>query len=321
MDWLKVKICTSTEGIEPVCAFLYDMGITGLEISDKEDFAEFLENNRKYWDYVDETLEKLKEEETFITLYLTPDIDGKEMLSHINSAVLNLKNSDESGKLGNLRVEVENVKDEDWSENWKKYFKPIEVGEKILIVPEWENEDIQTNRLKFIVNPGMSFGTGSHQSTQMCIEELEKYISNDTDMLDLGCGSGILSIISLILGAKSADAVDIDENAVGVAYSNLWLNGISKDKYNVMAGDVITDKVLRKKFSDKKYEVVVANIVADVIIAISGFIREFMKDNGTFICSGIILERLSEVENALKEAGFDIINVKEKGEWAAIVCK
>ena len=321
MDWLKVKICTSTEGIEPVCAFLYDMGITGLEISDKEDFAEFLENNRKYWDYVDETLEKLKEAETFITLYLTPDIDGKETLSHINSAVLNLKNSDESGKLGNLRVEVENVKDEDWSENWKKYFKPIEVGEKILIVPEWENDDIQTNRLKFIVNPGMSFGTGSHQSTQMCIEELEKYISSDTDMLDLGCGSGILSIISLILGAKSADAVDIDENAVGVAYSNLDLNGISKDKYDVMAGDVITDKGLRKKFSDKKYEVVVANIVADVIIAISRFIREFMKENGVFICSGIILERLSEVENALKEAGFDIINVKEKGEWAAIVCK
>lgn len=321
MDWVEVKICTSTEGIDLVCGALYDLGVSGLQISDKEDFAEFLENNRKYWDYVDEELERLKDANTFITFYLAPDEEGKKLLDEVKSEMTNLKNLDTGIELGTLEISVSDVKDEDWSENWKQYFKPIEVGEKILIVPEWENQGIETDRTKFIVNPGMSFGTGSHQSTQMCIEELEKYITANTSMLDLGCGSGILSIISLLLGAKSAEAVDIDENAVGVAYSNLELNGINKEKYNVMAGDVISDLSLRRKFSDTKYEVVVANIVADVIIAISGFVREFMKENGTFICSGIILERLEEVKTALTNAGLEIINVKEKGEWAAVVCK
>ncbi len=321
MDWVQVKISTTRDGIEPICALLYDIGITGVEISDKDDFKEFLENNRKYWDYVDEELEKLKTSDSCITIYVSADNTGFDQIADIKSKLQSLQLSDEQNLFGSLNVTLTNTKDEDWSENWKKYFKPLEVGEKILIVPEWENNIPKTNRIEFIINPGMSFGTGSHESTRMCIEEIEAGLENGDLVLDLGCGSGILSIIALLLGAKDATAVDIDPMAVETAYSNLKLNKLPKEVYHGFAGDVTSDERLLRTLKTKKYDVVLANIVADVIISLSPFVKEFIKDDGIFICSGIIIDRKEEVVEKLKAAGLKIKKVRETGEWAAVVCE
>ncbi len=314
MNWIQLKITTTGEGIDPICGVLYDMDITGIEISDKDDFKEFLENNRKYWDYVDEELERLKTADSCITVYLSDDAEGKAQLEEIKKAVSELE-------LENTMFHTENMKDEDWSENWKQYFKPLEIGKKVLIVPEWEENVPETDRVKFVINPGVSFGTGSHESTKMCIEEIEKALSAGDSVLDLGCGSGILSVIALLLGAKDAAAVDIDPMAVETAYSNLALNNLPKDIYHGYAGDITTDKQLCQKLSERKYDIVLANIVADVIINLSGFVKDFMKDDGVFICSGIIIERKDEVRKTLEKAGLKIKEERVMNEWAAFVAE
>ena len=318
MDWIKVNITTTAEGIDPVCGRLLDLGINGVEISDKDDFKDFLEQNRKYWDYVDEELERLKDADTVVTLYLTDEAAGLEQLAAVNSTMQELKQLDKEDIYGTLTVSTDHVKDEDWSEIWKQYFHPIPVGKNILIQPVWEKTDTPDNKTIFTVNPGLSFGTGSHPSTRFCIEEIEKYIKEGDSVLDLGCGSGILSIIALLLGAKDAIAIDIDPNAVDVAYSNLALNGLSKDNYHAFPGDILSSTELRDSLG--KYDIVIANIVADVIIALSKFVRLFMKENGTFICSGIILERLDEVVKALEDAGLTIKEIRKDSDWAAITC-
>lgn len=320
MDWIQAKIITTNEGIEPICGALYELGITGIEISDKEDFKEFLENNRKYWDYVDEELERLKEADSCITLYFSKDDEGIAQLATVKNAIGVLKEQDKAGAFGSLRLIEEEMRDEDWSENWKQYFKPLEIGERVLVVPEWETDVPDSDRVKFLINPGLSFGTGSHESTRMCIEEIEKHLQRGDRVLDLGCGSGILSVIALLLGGAEAAAVDIDPMAVEVAYSNLKLNGLSEDVYHGFDGDITTDVALREKLAEKKYDVVLANIVADVIIALSGFVKDFVKDDGVFICSGIIIERKDEVVKALENAGLKIKEVRTMGEWAAVVC-
>ena len=322
MEWIEVKITTTAEGIEPLSGVLYNMGISGIIISDKDDFAQFLENNRKYWDYVDEELEKLKEADSSVTFYLSDDAVGAETLALVKSAMTGLKKADENREYGSLEVVTVNVKDEDWSENWKKYFHPLPIGEKILIVPQWEQENVNNpeNRVIFTINPGMSFGTGSHESTQMCIEEIEKAVKNGDRILDLGCGSGILSVIALLLGAENAVAVDIDDKAVEVAFSNLKLNELGESKMVGYAGDITSDAELREKIGGG-YEIVVANIVSDVIIALAPYIRGFMKDGATFICSGIINERQDEVKSALESAGLVCEKVRVRNEWSAIVCK
>jgi len=320
MNWIQVKIITTGEGIEPVSGMLYDLGISGVEISDKDDFKEFLENNRKYWDYVDEELEKLKTADSAITVYLSDDEEGKSLLSEIESEIQIMKSEDKEEIFGALKILTCEVKDEDWSENWKQYFKPIPVGEKILIVPEWE-EIPETERTVFRINPGMSFGTGSHESTRMCIEEIEKNIKKGARVLDLGCGSGILSVISLLLGAEKVTAVDIDPAAVDVSFSNLALNNLDSGLLEGFAGDITEDKTLREKLSSEKFDLVIANIVADVIIALSDFVGEFMKEDGCFICSGIIKERTEEVVEKLKSVGFNILKIHEEGEWSALLCE
>lgn len=316
MDWIKTIITTTRKGIDSVSGCLLQLGINGIEICDKDDFKEFLEDNHKYWDYVDEELEKLKEADTTITFYLTCGSDGIELLNAVRSSMVALKALDVNNEYGSLDIKTENVKDEDWSEIWKQYFHPTPVGEKILICPEWEMSDVTTDRTVFTVNPGMSFGTGSHPSTRFCLEEIERYVKDGDTILDLGCGSGILSITGILLGASSAIAVDIDSNATDAARSNLQLNKLSDDVYETYTGDIISDSQLRDKLG--KHNIVLANIVADVIIAIAPFIRGFMNENAIFICSGIILERLEEVKQALNENGLKIINIKQDDDWAAI---
>ncbi len=318
MDWIKATITTTSEGIDPVSGRLLELGISGIEIADKNDFTEFLENNRKYWDYVDEELERLKDADTTITFYLSCGAAGIEQLNAVKASMKALAAMDTDKVYGSLEIKSENVADEDWSEIWKQYFHPISVGKNILIQPAWEKTDAPQDKCVFTVNPGMSFGTGSHPSTRFCLEEIEKYIKDGDSVLDLGCGSGILSITALLLGAKSAVAVDIDSNATDVAYDNLALNHLSKDLYTTYTGDITSDADLRGKLG--RHDIVIANIVADVIIALAPYVRSFMKDGAVFICSGIILERLDEVKSALTENGLKIKEIKNDDDWAAITC-
>ena len=243
------------------------------------------------------------------------------MLMAIRNTVAEMKQLDDENEFGRLEIHIDNMKEEDWANNWKKYFHPLEVGEKILIKPEWEELKDNTDRIVFNINPGMSFGTGGHYTTQLCIETLEKYIKPGVKVLDLGCGSGILSIISLLLGADSAFAIDIDPNAVDIAYQNAGMNDVDISKYTVKAGDIITNTELQNEIAQNEYDVVVANIVADVIIALAPKAREYMKKGGVFITSGIIEDRVDDVKAALEKCGFEINSIKQRKDWVSIVCK
>jgi ribosomal protein L11 methyltransferase len=321
MDWIQVSIFTTSEGIEPVSGRLYQLGINGLEIEDEKDFNDFLENNKQYWDYVDEDLVEKMHGETKVKTYISDDTAGRELLLAIKSTLAELKELDENGEFGRLEIEADNMTEQDWANNWRQYFHPMEIGERVMIKPEWEELTEPTDRIVFNIEPGMSFGTGSHYTTQLCIESLEKYIKPGMKMLDLGCGSGILSIISLLLGADEAVAVDIDPNAVDTAYQNAERNGVGRDKYTVLAGNVVTDEDIQKKISENKYEVVAANIVADVIIGLAPKAREYMKDGGVFITSGIISDRADEVRAALEECGFKVESESRRKDWVSIVCR
>lgn len=321
MDWIKVTIYTTSEGIEPVSGRLYQLGISGLEIEDEKDFKDFLENNKQYWDYVDDELIKKMEGETTVKTYVSNDTAGRELLLSIKSTLAELKTLDENNEFGRLETEIENMTELDWANNWRQYFHPIEIGKKLMIKPEWEELPEPTDRIVFNIEPGMSFGTGSHYTTQLCLEELEKYITPGVKMLDLGCGSGILSIISLLLGASEAVAVDIDPNAVDTAYSNAERNGVGRESYKVLSGNVISDVDIQKEISKSKYDVIAANIVADVIIALAPKAREYMKDDGVFITSGIIEDRIEDVKKALQENNFKIVKINQRKDWVSIVCK
>lgn len=321
MNWIRVSIFTTSAGIEPVSGRLYQLGITGLEIEDEQDFKDFLENNKQYWDYVDEDLIKEKEGETRVKTYVSDDACGHELLLAINSTLRELKSLDENNEFGRLEIEADNMTEQDWANNWKQYFHPIEIGEKLLIKPEWEELAEPTNRIVFNIEPGMSFGTGSHYTTQLCLEALEQYIKPGVKMLDLGCGSGILSVVSLLLGADEAVAVDIDPNAVDTAYQNAARNGVGREKYKVLSGNILTDADIQAEISKNKYEVVAANIVADVIIGLTPKVKEYMKEDGVFITSGIISDRIDDVKAALLENGFEIIAVNRRKDWASVICR
>ena len=321
MEWIKVTIYTSTEGIEPLTGVLYQIGVTGFEIEDEADFYEFLENNHQYWDYVDDELKNEKHKETCVNVYVSDNASGRETLVDIRNEVALLKKRDENNEFGRLEISLNNVSEEDWANNWKRFFHPIEIGEKVLIKPEWEELSSPTDRVVFNVNPGMSFGSGTHHTTQLCIEQLEKYVDSDTYMLDLGCGSGILSVIGLMLGAKAAYAVDIDPNAVDIAYENAERNGIGKERYHVITGDVTSDEALLGTLAERKYNVIAANIVADVIIAIAPTAAKLIDENGVFIASGIIEERIPDVAEAIEHCGFEILTTQRRADWACIVSK
>lgn len=322
MQWIETHIYTTTDGIEPLCGRLYAVGLNGVQIQDAADFNDFIENETQYWDYIDESLESLKTCETCVTVYLTDDADGRELLSHIRGTVAELKALDSEGAFGRLAIELSGINEEDWANNWKKYYKPFTLGKKLLIKPEWEEltpEDSE-GRVVLSMNPGHLFGTGTHHSTQLCMVELEKYVKPGDKVLDLGCGSGILSILSLLLGADNATAVDIDPAAPATAMENLAMNALSPDRYRVLVGNVIDDAALRQEIGGG-YDVVVANIVADVIIAMSGTAYEQTGEGGIFITSGIIGPRGEEVQAAIEEAGFHILAVHEQSDWLCITAR
>ena len=213
------------------------------------------------------------------------------------------------------------MNDEEWLNKWKEFYKPFNVGDKLLVKPVWEEVPDENGRIIFNINPGHVFGTGLHQTTQLCMVQLEKYAASGAEVLDLGCGSGILSIVSLLLGAEHACAVDIDANAVKTAYENAELNGIGKDRYYVVSGNVIEDDRLSDELGYEKYDIVVANIIADVIIAMSSVVAKKIKKSGVFIASGIIRDRVEDVYEALRNNGFEIIDTSYKDEWISVTSR
>ena len=321
MDWIKVTVYTTTAGLEAVSGRLMQLGITGIVTEDETEFNAFLEETKDAWDYVDEDLVRSMSGESRVIVYVSDDISGRELLAAINASMAELGTMNEDGIYGRLAVEIEGTKTEDWANAWKQYFHTMEIGERILVKPYWEEIEKPQDRVVFSINPGMSFGTGSHETTQLCLTQLEKYITPDSLMLDLGCGSGILSVVSLLLGAKKAVAVDIDPNCIDTAYENADMNGISRDRYKVISGNVVTDPDVKAIISEHRYDVVAANIVADVIIGLAPAARLYMKEGGVFITSGIIDGRQDEVRSALESEGFTVINTERRKDWWSIVCK
>ncbi|MBE6940236.1 MAG: 50S ribosomal protein L11 methyltransferase [Ruminococcaceae bacterium] len=317
MNWLEVSIDTSPAGLDPVSRLLEDLGITGLVIDDEGDFQNFLENNHQYWDYVDEALLDEKRGVCRITCYLSDDTDGRSQLAAIPAALTNLGQA--HPEYAPLRLSSRQMADADWENNWKQFYKPMEIGERLLVIPEWE-QAADESRIPLILNPGLTFGTGSHATTRLCLTALEQHIHGGEKVLDLGCGSGILSIAALRLGADRAFACDIDEKCIDVAYENAALNGVGRDRYTVRWGDVLSDRALQKEFGGE-YDMVVANIVADVIMGLSPQVRPFLKTDGLFLCSGIIDDRAQEVAAKLQADGWTILSERSSEGWFSYLCQ
>jgi ribosomal protein L11 methyltransferase len=317
MNWLETEIFTTTEFVDELCANLLDVGIKGFVIKDATDFQEFLDNKNGHWDYIDEDLMNLSNCETSVTVYIPDDSQGAEMVLSLKTLLKNLKANDTENKFGRLELTFNNVKEEDWANNWKQYFKPLKVGEKLLIKPSWEEYNNVDNRTILEIDPASSFGTGQHNTTKLCLEFLETCIQKGDRVLDLGCGSGILSIGAMLLGADSVTAVDIEDHSVRTAIENAQKNGIPTDKYTAYCGDIVSNEELSNKLGDN-YDIITANIVADVLIGMRNHFYRYLKPNGILIISGIIDSRKDEVIEEVVGAGFKVQAIKELENWVSV---
>ncbi|WP_295587215.1 50S ribosomal protein L11 methyltransferase [uncultured Oscillibacter sp.] len=322
MKWLELHIDTTHAGLEAVETMLSALGIDGVVIDDEEEFQDFLENNHQYWDYVDEDLEQRMHGRSRVTFYLEAGDEGFAKMGEVRLALADLKSR--RSDCGSLIMTMDTMEESDWENNWKQFYKPMEIGQRLLVVPQWEQDDpaVQKaleSRVSLILEPGLTFGTGSHATTRLCLEALERLVEPGCRVVDLGCGSGILSIAALKLGADAAVAADIDDKCLDVAYENAAMNGIGKDRYTVLAGDILSDQALQSAIGTG-YDLVVANIVADVIIALSGAVDGLMAPGGRFLCSGIIDTRAGEVASALEQAGLHILERHEDQGWYCYLC-
>lgn len=312
MDWTEISIKTSQEGADIAAQAFYEVGITGLVIEDPDELSQ-LSKEEFFWDYIDESMVGTSDGTVVIKAYLSSDSSLGEKLSLIKDKINWLKNKDLGVDLGSLDIELTSVREEDWSNTWKKYYKPMKVSDRIVIKPSWETYNKKKGQVILTLDPGKAFGTGTHETTMLCMQAIDQYIRPDHSLIDIGCGTGVLSIGALLLGAKAATAIDLDGNAVEIARKNAQINKVL-DRMTLVHGNLL-DEI------EGSYDIVVANIIADVIIELSQYVTNYIKAGGLFISSGIIHERLDEVIEQIESVGLIIEKVAKMGEWAMVVSR
>jgi len=320
--WKKVDIFTTSEGIEALSDALTGLGHHSLSVVDSADLEKLMEGKYGAWDYIDPELMKLREAKTTVTLYISSDEHEQEKLSALHQMLIQLKTADTKSIFGSLECDITNVIDENWADTWKDDYNPVLVGEKFVISPSWVNCD-PCGRILLKIDPGMAFGTGLDETTQLCLEALEETVKTGDTVLDFGCGSGILSIAAILLGADSALGVDIDEVAVKTAKENAELNGVSnKTEFickNLQDKGTVLLSCSHGGTRQKNRPLVLANIAADIIIELIPLFPEVLTPKGTLILSGIIKDRKQDVVDALKDKNFSIQEYKEKHDWICII--
>ena len=318
MKFNEITIHTTTAGSEVVSGVLFAEGISCFSVEDPRDLAELLENKYVPVDYVEEGL--LRDDgDVLVRVYLAENEQGQLQLEGILAGIEKLKNSKEDW-LGSLETELSVTDEKDWENNWKQYFHPLPIGEKFLVVPSWERAE-GNGRTVIEIDPASSFGPGRHETTALCLEAVEKLEPMGKTVLDMGCGSGILGIGAALLGADYIDAVDIDMVAARIAEENAVKNNVPSNKISVYCGNVLSDKPLWDYFADKKYDIILANIVADIISEMLPLFVSCLKTDGRLVCSGIISPRKEFVLNELDKNGFITEEIKEKNDWVAIICR
>lgn len=320
MNWIEVTVRTASEGIDLLCAELTEAGFDSLMVDDSAQFQDFLDSAADYWDYVDESLAERMRDLSQVRLYLE-EPSAQERLAALRELLAGLPARYPACTFGPLTIALDNVPDEDWENSWKERYRPLPIGEKLLVVPQWMTVDDPKGRLPVILDLGLTFGTGEHASTRMCMCALEELISGGERVADLGSGSGILSIAALRLGAGSAVGIDVDPAAEHIARENAERNGFGADRFTAATGNVITDRARMRELAAGRYDVVCANIVAGVLVQLAPVVPDFLKPNGVFLCSGILNEREQEVRAAIAKAGLTVFACRREDGWSCLLAK
>ena len=319
MNWTEVSIETAKAGLDLLCAFLTDIGFKGFAVYDPDDFEELMAGKAGHWDYLEEGLmEELTAGSPRVTVYIPENAQGAEQFAALKNLVQQLKNRADASDFGTLEITGKNIREEDWANNWKQYFRPLPVGERLWISPTWVDEPVPAGRTALRIDPGSSFGTGQHDTTKLCLAMLETCVQPGAKVLDIGCGSGILSIGAMLLGAGSAIAIDIEQNAAESAAENAQRNGIPAANYQTLCGNILDDDALAASLGTG-YDVVCANIVSDILIAMRGLFVRYLRGGGALLLSGIIDERLDEVTASMKDAGLTVDRIEQSAGWAAVM--
>ena len=315
MKWNQFRLKTTTEAEDIVSSMLADLGIEGVQIEDKIPLTQ----SDKEQMFVD-ILPDMPEDDgcAYLTFYLDEEVDKHEMLLKVRQELEEMRSY---LNVGDCTIEESQTEDVDWVNNWKQYFHQFYIDD-ILVIPSWENVEAKdSDKMVIHIDPGTAFGTGMHETTQLCIRQLKKYVTEDTEILDVGCGSGILGMLALKFGAKHSVGTDLDPCAIDATYENMDNNGISRDQYEVMIGNIIDDKEVQEKVGYEKYDIVAANILADVLVPLTPVIIHQLKKGGIYITSGIIEDKEEVVVEAVKKAGLEVLEVNHQGEWVSVTAR
>mgnify|MGYP000053397991 FL=1 len=315
MKWNQFRLKTTTEAEDIVSSMLADLGIEGVQIEDKIPLTQ----SDKEQMFVD-ILPDMPEDDgcAYLTFYLDEEVDKHEMLLKVRQELEDMRSY---LNVGDCTIEESQTEDVDWVNNWKQYFHQFYIDD-ILVIPSWENVEAKdSDKMVIHIDPGTAFGTGMHETTQLCIRQLKKYVTEDTEILDVGCGSGILGMLALKFGAKHSVGTDLDPCAIDATYENMDNNGISRDQYEVMIGNIIDDKEVQNKVGYEKYDIVAANILADVLVPLTPVIIHQLKKGGIYITSGIIEDKEEVVVEAVKKAGLEVLEVNHQGEWVSVTAR
>ena len=315
MKWNKFRLKTTTEAEDIVSSMLADLGIEGVEIEDKIPLTES-DKEQMFVDILPEI--EADDGVAYLSFYLEEDEDKEKVLANVKKE---LEEMSAYVNVGACEIEESQTEDVDWVNNWKQYFHQFYIDD-ILVIPSWENVEAKdSDKMVIHIDPGTAFGTGMHETTQLCIRQLKKYVTEDTEILDVGCGSGILGMLALKFGAKHSVGTDLDPCAIDATYENMDNNGISRDQYEVMIGNIIDDKEVQDKVGYEKYDIVAANILADVLVPLTPVIIHQLKKGGIYITSGIIEDKEEVVVEAVKKAGLEVLEVNHQGEWVSVTAR